>query len=186
MRIFFSNMRVFPLKFPILRKYGMVFAHWNQKFATPMACDSGVIKFGNSLLVASLIVLAAGCDKVADKHLAIGERLPEFPLADFSGRTKLSTAFSGKVLIVNFWASWCVPCRSEMPGLVHLASTLDPRHYQVIGISVDSDQFLAEEFLRQSGLSFPNFHDPEKIAWKDPQAALLLADLLVGNSGGKG
>jgi thiol-disulfide isomerase/thioredoxin len=184
--------------------------------ASPKRCVNATTIIGKVLIATFLTVSLAGCDEATDLRLAIGDPLPEFLLSDFAGNTRRSTAFTGKVLVVNFWASWCGPCRSEMPGLVYLASVLDPQHYQVIGISVDSDQFLAEEFLQQAGLTFPNFHDPRKLTvgrllekelypqtlifdttgtlayrmvgernWRNPQAAILLADLL-GISGSKG
>ena len=63
------------------------------------------------------------------------------------------------MLVLNIWATWCPPCRREMPSLEHLSKTLDPKRFAVIGLSIDNDAFLASEFLAKNGISFINFHD---------------------------
>ena len=64
-----------------------------------------------------------------------------------------------KVLLINFWATWCHPCRKEMPDLQALSDTLGRENFAVIGVSIDEDTNLAHEFLLQSGIRFANFHD---------------------------
>lgn len=70
----------------------------------------------------------------------------------------------GRTVVLNVWASWCGPCRREMPSLERLAATLDPRRFAVIGVSTDSDRLLAQEFLRQYGISFTNLLDQNGVA----------------------
>jgi thiol-disulfide isomerase/thioredoxin len=68
-------------------------------------------------------------------------------------------ALVGGALVINFWASWCVPCRSEMPALQRLSRRTGPQAARVVGVSVDSDLNLAREFVRAYGLTFPNYAD---------------------------
>ncbi len=62
--------------------------------------------------------------------------LPDAPAETAVPKVALSD-FHGKTLIINFWATWCAPCREEMPALQSLSEQLDPRRYTVIGVSVD-------------------------------------------------
>lgn len=66
---------------------------------------------------------------------------------------------AGTVTIVNVWASWCGPCRTEMPSLQAFAAALDQSRYRLIGLNVDRDRDFAREFIRDTGVSFGNFWD---------------------------
>lgn len=113
------------------------------------------------LLLASAAALA-GCGqqgKMPPPALSEGRAFPEIAL-NFSGGNTVSTrSFRGKIVVLNFWATWCPPCRREMPGLERLSRSLDPERFVVIGVSADEDAFLAEEFLRQNQITFANFFD---------------------------
>jgi len=71
-----------------------------------------------------------------------------------------AASLQGKTLVLNLWATWCPPCRSEMPSLERLSQRLDSAHYAVLGLSVDADTHLAQEFLLQQGIHFRNGFDP--------------------------
>ena len=68
----------------------------------------------------------------------------------------------GKTLLINFWATWCAPCREEMPALQALSDALDPSQFAVIGISIDEDANLVREFMLQYDIRFANFHDADQ------------------------
>jgi len=67
---------------------------------------------------------------------------------------------NGKVVLVNFWATWCVPCREEFPDLVKLQRNLGPKGFQIVGISTDfaKEMPAAEKFLLEQKPGFPNYH----------------------------
>jgi thiol-disulfide isomerase/thioredoxin len=67
----------------------------------------------------------------------IPERLPEFSLADRAGKATSITSFAGKSLIINFWATWCAPCRSEIPLLQSLHAEWTGQGVTVVGVAVD-------------------------------------------------
>lgn len=107
------------------------------------------------LLVQGLI----GCSDAVERFPAAGEI---FPLSTLNQITTISGGeldFEGKTLLINFWATWCAPCRSEMPELQKLSDSLDAQRFAVIGISVDEDSNLIREFLLQYKIDFRNFKD---------------------------
>lgn len=69
----------------------------------------------------------------------------------------------GKVVVLNFWASWCAPCRKEMPDLVTLAEESNPQDVVVIGVSLDFDPGAALEFVKAYKLNFPSYHALEDV-----------------------
>jgi thiol-disulfide isomerase/thioredoxin len=81
---------------------------------------------------------------------AIGEAMPDLTLDDFYKRNeiKLSTR-KGKVVLLDIWASWCVPCKDEMPALDDLARRLRGSGVEVIAVSIDEDRGAAEQFLKK-------------------------------------
>jgi thiol-disulfide isomerase/thioredoxin len=119
-------------------------------------------------LLCLLMLALAGCERHAPAPapalaapapmLAAGQAFPSFML-DFLARGDARHALRGKMLVLNVWASWCPPCRDEMPALDHLSKTLDPRRFAVVGLSTDDDARLATEFLQQHAIGFPNFLD---------------------------
>lgn len=85
-----------------------------------------------------------------------------FPLQALESLPLLGDArpdLAGKTLLINFWATWCAPCREEMPLLQQLSDRLDPARYAVIGVAVDEDANLVREFLLQFEIRFTNFQD---------------------------
>jgi thiol-disulfide isomerase/thioredoxin len=81
---------------------------------------------------------------------------------EWAGRSAELGDLRGQVVLLNFWATWCPPCVAEMPSLERLHHALKDKGLFVLGISVDADPRAYETFLRQHGITFPNFRDPER------------------------
>ena len=83
----------------------------------------------------------------------------ELPLIDLAGYQKLIAKYKGKPLVVNFWATWCEPCRAEYPMLVGLAKEYEPKGVVFLGVSYDSDADLnvVSHFLAMYRPDFPNY-----------------------------
>jgi len=82
------------------------------------------------------------------------DRLPDFRLRDISGREIASSSWAGKVLVLNFWATWCPPCLRELPLLDDLQRSYPQGSLQVVGIAIDSKEDV-ERFLTDYPVSFP-------------------------------
>jgi thiol-disulfide isomerase/thioredoxin len=119
-------------------------------------------------LVLALLAGVIACGERAGAPQTVGYLFPAVPLANLTGKDVVSPdALRGKARVVNFWATWCEPCRKEMPSLQRLHQLADPAKLSVIGFSVDTDLNLAREFLLQHKLTFPNYSDAEQKLARD-------------------
>lgn len=90
-----------------------------------------------------------------------GARFPNLQLTDLKGEPASTAQFAGKVLVLNVWATWCAPCRKELPSLQRLSEQLDPQRFAVVGMSVDADDHVVREFLIERKVTFTNLHDAD-------------------------
>jgi peroxiredoxin len=81
--------------------------------------------------------------------------MPEFNLKDTTGREVSSAQFEGKVVLLDFWATWCAPCKREMPGYESLYRRYKHRGLEVVGIAADSDARLVSRFGRKLDITYP-------------------------------
>jgi peroxiredoxin len=86
---------------------------------------------------------------------------PEFELRDLAGQSIRLRDFRGRVVLLNFWATWCIPCREEMPALETLSRELGPRGLAVIGVNFKETRAEIEPFVRQHALRFPMLLDTD-------------------------
>jgi peroxiredoxin len=91
-----------------------------------------------------------------------GDKAPNFSIAASNGRTITPHDFGGKLLLVNFWATWCPPCVDEIPGLNEMARQLGPKGLVIFGISQDKDENVYNQFLAKNPLVFPIVRDPSE------------------------
>ncbi|HMC29407.1 MAG TPA: TlpA disulfide reductase family protein [Candidatus Angelobacter sp.] len=87
----------------------------------------------------------------------IGSRLPEFSLRDLQGRQFSSTDLRGKVVLIDFWATWCGPCKKEMPGYQQLLDRFGTRGFVVIGFKLDTMKDAEDPllFAKRLGVRYP-------------------------------
>lgn len=101
------------------------------------------------------------------------------PLQSLEGQSFALTKYQGSVVVVNFWASWCKPCKKEMPLLKQLHEELQPSGGQVLGISVDRDEKRVHKFLKSNQVGIPVVIDgPEGLAKKLDLKALPMTYVL--------
>jgi peroxiredoxin len=94
-----------------------------------------------------------------------GSRVPEFSALDLDTRdtVPLST-FRGEVVLLNIWATWCEPCRVEMPSMQQLHEELGPQGLKILAISIDeAGSDVVKDFRREYGITFRILHDPSRV-----------------------
>ena len=123
------------------------------------------MKTGAKLIFVLLLVAAGVAAWLGSAHLwqsggqggltGEGERtLPAFAFPDLDERQRQSGEWAGKILVINFWATWCPPCREEMPLLVDIQKAYEQKGVQVIGIAID-DPGMVRDFADVYGINFP-------------------------------
>jgi thiol-disulfide isomerase/thioredoxin len=105
--------------------------------------------------VAAALALAAGIGfALFDRAPADTTALLALSLPDTAGQSQPLAQWRGKVLVVNFWATWCAPCREEMPEFVRAQEQYGPKGLQVVGIAVDNADKV-QQFAKELGLNYP-------------------------------
>ncbi len=117
-----------------------------------------------------LVVLAAWLNRDRLNPVAPGRPAPGFSATDMNGSVKTLADYEGKVLLVNIWATWCAPCREEMPSMERLYRSVGDSDFEILAISVDAPFGQTDAFGRPGGdlqtyadslgLTFPILHDP--------------------------
>jgi thiol-disulfide isomerase/thioredoxin len=98
---------------------------------------------------------------------APGSQAPDFELKLLGGKGKTMqlSSLKGKAVIVNFWATWCEPCKIEMPWLVELQKKYGPQGLQIVGVAVDdAEEKTISNFARKMGVNYPVLLGTEKVA----------------------
>lgn len=90
-----------------------------------------------------------------------GRRAPNFSFTLDGQHTRLS-ALHGKIIILNFWATWCPPCVQETPSLEQMYKDMKPMGVTVLGVSVDDNASAYSAFLAKHHITFPTYRDPSK------------------------
>jgi cytochrome c biogenesis protein CcmG, thiol:disulfide interchange protein DsbE len=90
-----------------------------------------------------------------------GKTAEDFSL-EISGKPGRLADLKGKVVVLNFWATWCPPCVEETPALNRLQNYIASRGGMVLGVSVDEDPAAYEKFLKDQGVDFPTYRDPTR------------------------
>jgi thiol-disulfide isomerase/thioredoxin len=93
----------------------------------------------------------------APAETAAAQRLPAFAFADLDGRMRRAGEWAGRVLVINFWATWCPPCRRELPAFAELQARYEGRGVQFLAIAID-DVEAVRRFATEHPFNFPVLH----------------------------
>ena len=108
---------------------------------------------------------------------------PDFTLKSASGENLKLSEFRGEVVLINFWASWCGPCRQEMPLLDELHKRYNPMGFTVLGVNVEEDPTKAKRLLKDMGVSFPVLFDSHSEVSKRYDVIAMPSTVLVDRNG---
>jgi len=110
-----------------------------------------------------LVALAWVIVNTMQEHIVdVGDTAPNFTVTTESGMKMALDHFGGKVLLLNFWATWCAPCVQEVPSLNELQKRLGNSGLVVLGVSVDRSENAYKTFLKRFSIAFPTTRDPEE------------------------
>jgi len=137
-----------------------------------------------SLIVFKILTAALIVFPFFVKAVSVGEPAPEFslPLLDEPGTLVSLNSSSGKVRYVDFWASWCAPCRISLPAIINLQNELSSEQFEVIAVNVDENPRDAQRFLRRYALKHNVLSDPQgEVAAKYELPGMPTSFLVDGN-----
>ena len=119
-----------------------------------------------------LTVALAGCSReqkdVAGKPVAQeGSQAPDFTLKTLDGQEVTLSSLKGKVVLLNFWATWCPPCREEVPSMVKLNAAMENKPFRMLAVSIDEGgEKAVEAYFSESGNTLPALLDPGRAVGK--------------------
>ncbi|RPI42151.1 MAG: TlpA family protein disulfide reductase [Betaproteobacteria bacterium] len=137
------------------------------------------------------LVLVTGCSHAGaaqpvKKLVAVDAASPPLELKDTKGRLHRLSDYRGKVVLVNFWATWCEPCRDEMPSMQALYRRAGPQAgggLAILAVNHAENLSRIEQFLRHHPLDFPVLIDPFSSVWSAWKPGLLPSSYLIGRDG---
>ncbi|MEW6109329.1 MAG: TlpA disulfide reductase family protein [Nitrospirota bacterium] len=128
-------------------------------------------KISFTIFITMLMSFLLSCDNKAGvsngPFAAIGDIAPDFVLQDINGRNVSLSKYRGKVVLLEFWAMWCPPCRATVPELVEIQNRYKSREFVILGVSVDNGQdliFKLSEFSKNYSINYPVLLGNEKIS----------------------
>ena len=130
---------------------------------------STLISFAAVALVSALFVSPSGAatPEKSGSAPAVGDPV-EFKFNDAHGKMVDTAKLKGKVILVDFWATWCSPCKAEIPHVIEAYTKLHDKGFEVVGISLDSDKATLIKFTKDNKMPWPQYFDGG--GWKNKLA----------------
>jgi thiol-disulfide isomerase/thioredoxin len=108
---------------------------------------------------------------------------PQFQLQSMAGKSVDLSQYKGQVVMINFWASWCGPCRTEMPILEKLSTKYKPMGFAMIGVNVEPDSKVAADWLKVTPVTFPILFDTRSEVSKLYSVSSMPSTVIVDRKG---
>jgi len=94
--------------------------------------------------------------------LVVGAKFPDFNVADLAGQPLSVANSKGKVVLIDFWATWCPPCRAELPNVIATYQKYHSKGFDIIGVSLDEDKAQLLSFIKGKNMTWPQYFDGKK------------------------
>jgi len=130
----------------------------------------------------ALLVCVFAASSIASPGLE-GQPAPDFALKSSSGTNLRLSEYRGDVVMINFWATWCGPCRQEMPLLDELYTRYQRVGFNLLGVNIDDDSRRAMKMIDELGVSFPVLFDARKEVSKLYEVEAMPVTVLVDREG---
>jgi peroxiredoxin len=138
------------------------------------------MKLKNSLIALVFGVFAAASLAASSME---GQPAPDFALKSSTGENLRLSEYRGDVVMINFWATWCGPCRQEMPLLDELYSRYQRVGFNLLGVNIDDDSGRAMDMIEDLGVSFPVLFDARKEVSKLYEVEAMPVTVIVDREG---
>lgn len=134
-------------------------------------------------VILALVLPVASVAAVSALEPWSGAPAPALALTDMEGRAHDLAAYRGKVVLLNFWATWCEPCRQEMPSIQRLRDKLAGKPFAALAVNVDEPEARVRVFIKQTGFDLPVLLDPNKTITRSWGVRILPVTFIVGKDG---
>ena len=141
---------------------------------------NGLMKIKN--LTLGLLVTVFAATSLASSGLE-GQAAPDFALKSSTGENLRLSEYRGDVVMINFWATWCGPCRQEMPLLDELYTRYERVGFNLLGVNIDDDSRRAMQMIEELGVNFPVLFDARKEVSKLYEVEAMPVTVLVDREG---
>ena len=133
------------------------------------------------LLAAAVVFAIYSKDKV--KVLEVGDKAPDFELVDLEGNKHRLSDYQGEGVFLNFWGSWCGPCKTEMPFMEKLSKEFDGQGVHILALNIKDTKLKAETFRDQYELTFPIARDTDESVRRAYSVVPLPTTILINKDG---
>jgi peroxiredoxin len=118
------------------------------------------------------------------REIKAGGKPPDFTLKDANGKRLRLSDFKGKVVVLNFWATWCGPCKTEIPWFIEFEKEFQTRGFTVLGVSMDDDGWkVIKPYMAEHGINYPIVLANEEVNESYGGIEALPTTLLIGRDG---
>ena len=144
-----------------------------------MVHKNRTIHWARAIVVTVAMMLVAGQASASSEP----SPAPDFTLKSRSGDNIKLSELRGQVVMINFWASWCGPCRQEMPILDQLYQRYEPMGFTLLGVNVEEDSAAANKVLKEIPVTFPVLYDSKNQVSESYQVRAMPSTFLIDRDG---